>query len=303
MSAALVVARGVVRRFGPLVAVAHADLEVRAGEIVGLLGANGAGKTTLIRILLGLLRPDEGTVELFGEPPSRETRRRLGYVPQGLGLWDDLTAAENLAFSARAFGMAFATDALSADAELRAAADVPVHALPLGLRRRLAFAAALAHRPDLLVLDEPTSGVDPLARARLWDTVHGAVDGGCGALVTTHYMDETEQCDRVIVMADGRVVATGRPADISAGRRAVRVRTPDWPAAFAALAAAGLPVALVGRDLRVPGGDAARVQALLDARRIAAQTADVPATFEEVFVDLVHSAAQEKQTAAEASGA
>ncbi len=218
MSGPLVSARGVVRRFGSQVAVDRVDLDVRAEEIVGLLGANGAGKTTLIRMLLGLLRPDEGTVLLFGGPPSRETRRRLGYVPQGLGLWNDLTAAENLSFTARAFGMGAAAGALGADAELRAVADLPVQALPLGLRRRLAFAAALTHEPDLLVLDEPTSGVDPLARARLWDTVHAAVDGGCGALVTTHHMDETQQCDRVVVMADGRVVAAGRPSDITAGR-------------------------------------------------------------------------------------
>ena len=289
MTGLLISARAVVRRFGDLLAVDHADIEVRAGEIVGLLGANGAGKTTLIRLLLGLLRPDEGAVLLFGEAPSRETRRRLGYVPQGLGLWDDLTVAENLSFSARAFGVPAAADVLGADAELRAAADRPVHDLPLGLRRRLAFAAALSHWPEVLVLDEPTSGGDPLARARLWDTMHAAVDAGCGALVTTHYMDETQQCDRVVVMADGRVVAAGSPSDISAGHRAVRVRTADWPAAFAVLDEAGQAVALVGRDLRVPDGDVVRVQALLDAHHVAAQTSDVPATFEEVFVELTHS--------------
>ena len=337
MSALLVEAKGVVRRFGALVAVDHADLSVSPGEIVGLLGANGAGKTTLIRMLLGLLPVDEGSVLLFGRRPSRAVRRRLGYVPQGLGLWDDLTAAENMAFTARAFGLRSATSSpagssaaaspsgssssassrpgasavgspagsppatsspagsspaggpLAGDEELRAAAGRLVRTLPLGLRRRLAFAAALSHDPELLVLDEPTSGVDPLARARLWDTVHGAVDAGRGALVTTHYMDETEQCDRVVVMTQGRVVADGRPADISAGRRAVRVRTDDWPAAFAALDEAGEPVALVGRELRVPGGDAARVQTLLSARRIAARTSEVPATFEEVFVELTRA--------------
>ena len=286
MSAPLVHASGVVHRFGALVAVDHADLSVHGGEIVGLLGANGAGKTTLIRMLLGLLPADEGSVLLFGRRPSRAVRRRLGYVPQGLGLWDDLTAGENLAFIARAFGSFSITSALSGDDELRAAADRLVRTLPLGLRRRLAFAAALSHDPELLVLDEPTSGVDPLARARLWDTVHAAVDAGRGALVTTHYMDETEQCDRVVVMTQGRVVADGRPAEISAGRRAVRVRTDDWPAAFTALDEAGEPVALIGRELRVPGGDAARVRALLTARRIAARTSVVPATFEEVFVEL-----------------
>ena len=178
----LLSARGVVRRFGPLLAVDHADLEVRSGEIVGLLGANGAGKTTLIRIVLGLLAADGGAVRLFGLLPSRATRRRLGYVPQGLGLWEDLSVAENLDFTARAFGQTAAVAVPAADGDLAAASRSLVRDLPLGLRRRLAFAAALAHDPDLMVLDEPTSGVDPLARARLWDTLHEAVERGKGAL-------------------------------------------------------------------------------------------------------------------------
>ena len=157
-------AHDVVCRFGRLTAVADVDLEVHAGEVVGLLGANGAGKTTLIRLLLGLLHPTSGAVRLFGRAPSRAGRLRLGYVPQGLGLWGDLSVQENLAFSARAFGSAVP----ALDPELEALRDTLVRDLPHGLRRRLAFAAALAHVPELLVLDEPTSGVDPAARARLW---------------------------------------------------------------------------------------------------------------------------------------
>ncbi|HEX8862722.1 MAG TPA: ABC transporter ATP-binding protein, partial [Actinomycetes bacterium] len=158
MNGPLLQARGVTRTFGGLTAVDQVDLQVNAGEVVGLLGANGAGKTTLIRIVLGLLRPTAGEVRLLGEPPSRHSRARLGYVPQSLGLYDDLTVAENLAFTARAFG-GHPPERLD-DPELEAARGELVAGLPLGLRRRLAFAAALGHQPELLVLDEPTSGVD-----------------------------------------------------------------------------------------------------------------------------------------------
>ena len=154
MTPPLAEARSVSRRFGGLVAVDRVDLQVRPGEVLGLVGANGAGKTTLIRLLLGLLRPTGGAIFLFGEPPSRRTRARLGYVPQGLGLYDDLTVAENLAFSAGAFGH----EPPELPPELRGVAGTLVRALPLGLQRRVAFVQALSHRPGLLVLDEPTSG-------------------------------------------------------------------------------------------------------------------------------------------------
>ena len=288
-------ARAVTRRFGAVVAVEAADLVVRDGEVVGLLGANGAGKTTVIRMLLGLLRPTEGSALLFGAPPSRSSRRRIGYVPQGLGLWDDMSAAENLAFAAAAFG----SSPPPLDAELAAAQDVLVRDLPLGLKRRLAFASALAHEPELLVLDEPTSGVDPRARARLWDTVHEAAAAGAGVLVTTHYLEETSQCDRLVIMAAGRVVAEGTEAAIVGDRTAVelelapaeaggagRAAGADWATVFGVLADAGLPVALHGRTLRVAGGDVARVRAALDARHVAAGFRLVPASLEETFVEL-----------------
>ena len=259
------------------------DIAVEPGEVVGLLGANGAGKTTVIRIALGLLVPTAGGVSLFGVPPSRATRARLGYVPQGLGLWEDLTVRENLAFAARAFG---GPRGEIADPDVRAIADTLVRDLPLGLRRRVAFAVALDHAPELLVLDEPTSGVDPLARARLWDTIRAAAERGAGALVTTHHMDEADECDRLVIMANGRVVAEGTAATIVGDTTAVEVTAGRWEDAFAALAGAGVPVTLVGRHLRASGVDPARVRAVLAAAGVAAELAVVPATLDEAFVAL-----------------
>ena len=276
----------VTRAFGHFVAVDQVDLEVRPGEVVGLLGANGAGKTTLIRLLLGLLRPTGGEIRLFGEPPSRRTRRRIGYVPQGLGLYDDLTPAENFAFSAAVFGQGSAAAVLPEP--LRQYGTTVVGSLPLGIQRTAAFAQALAHRPDLLVLDEPTSGVDPLARARLWETVAAAAAAGAGVLVTTHYMDEAGECDRLVVMAAGRVVARGTLPEIVGDAQVSVVESDVWAEAFGALEAAGLPAALVGRTLRVPGAapDAVR-RALGD---LSATVTSAPATLEERFFELTLSA-------------
>lgn len=282
---ALARAVDVVRRFGDFTATDRVSLRVDAGEVVGLLGANGAGKSTFMRLLLGLLRPDAGRIELLGGAPTRDARRRVGYVPQGLGLYEDLTVAENLSFAARAFAIAPAT--LDGDPELRAEARTLVRELPLGLRRRLAFVSALNHRPSLLVLDEPTSGVDPLARSRLWETVRRVADGGVGVLVSTHYMEEVEHCDRVVVLASGRVAVAGTARDIVAGRQAVEVVTAHWDRAFQVLDDAGLRVSLHGRALRLMQRDGGRAAAALRAAGTAAAMSTVPATFEEAFVDLV----------------
>jgi ABC-2 type transport system ATP-binding protein len=270
-------AQGATKRFGELLAVDGVDLAVAAGEVVGLIGANGSGKTTLIRMLLGLLVPTAGRVRLFGEPPSRQTRARLGYVPQSLGLYDDLTVAENMAFSAAAYGSQHAV----LEGELAGARE-----LPLGLRRRVAFAIALGHHPDLLVLDEPTSGVDPLQRARLWETIRATAEHGAGVLVTTHHLGEAEQCDRLVVLTAGRVAAAGTLAEVVGDTTAAEVRSPIWEAAFTALDLAGLPVSLVGRTLRVPGNDPAAVARVLAAAGVPAEVESVPASFEETFVVL-----------------
>jgi ABC-type multidrug transport system ATPase subunit len=280
----------VTRAFGPAVAVDHVDLAVSPGEVVGLLGANGAGKTTLIRMLLGLLRASAGQVRLFGQPPSRQTRRRIGYVPQGLGLYDDLTVAENLAFAREVFG-GDGADRYGLPAALRPFAQVAVGALPLGVARRAAFTQALAHHPDLLILDEPTSGVDPLARARLWETIQDAAEAGAGVIVTTHYMEEAEECTRLVVMAAGRVVAEGTAAGIVGERRTVVVDAGDWAAAVGLIEAAGLRAILSGTSLRVPGAAPATVRRILVGAALPARVHEEPVTLEERFFQLAQAGA------------
>jgi len=202
---ALAEARGVTRRFGSFTAVSGVDLAVSPGEVVGLLGGNGAGKTTLIRMLLGLLRPSDGDIRLFGGPPGRAARKRVGYVPQSLGLYEGLTVAENWSFTTAAFGRA----GVPVPDRIAPWARDLVGGLPLGAQRQVAFAVVLSHQPELLVLDEPTSGTGPLASAHLWEDIRAAADGGAGILVTTHNMEEARQCDRLVVMAGGRVAASG----------------------------------------------------------------------------------------------
>ena len=200
----LVEASGVRKEFGDLVAVDDVDLDLSSGEVVGLLGANGAGKTTFMRMLLGLVTPTAGTIELFGEPFTQLMRSRIGYVPQGLGLYEDLTVAENLEFAASAYGVQ-----APPLGDLAKVGPMLVRDLSLGLRRRASFLNALAHEPELLVLDEPTSGVDVLARSELWGTIRAAAEGGAGVLVSTHHLEEADQCDRLVVMAAGQVVLSG----------------------------------------------------------------------------------------------
>jgi ABC-2 type transport system ATP-binding protein len=275
----MISAAGVTRRFGDFTAVDNVDLQVAAGEVVGLLGANGAGKTTLIRLLLGVLRPSAGTVSLFGRPPTRAERRRVGYVPQNLGLYPDLTVRENLQFRA---GLFEATPSSFAADE-----DRPLGQLSLGVQRQAAFEAATQHRPDLLVLDEPTSGVSPLARSRLWNEIRQHSDAGAAVLVSTHYMDEAEQADRVVIMANGRLVAEGLVPEIVGGRNVVEVTAPDWPAALAAVEREPRLVMLDGTLIRVLGDEPEAVRADLEQAAISdAQIRLAPASLNETLVEL-----------------
>jgi ABC-type multidrug transport system ATPase subunit len=274
---ALLEARRLTHTFGSLRAVDDVSFVVEPGEVVGLLGANGAGKTTAIRMLLGLLRPTSGEALLRGARPNRAGRAHLGYVPQGLGLYAELTVTENLRFAAQAFGCPPAVLA----GGLAEIGDTLVSDLPLGLRRQVAFLCALQHNPDVLVLDEPTSGVEPLARVRLWDRIREQAARGVGVLVTTHYMQEARQCDRLLLLSEGRLVAQGTEADIVDGTSAVAVSSDNWAQLFEVLSGAGMAVNLAGRTVRVVDPDLVRLQQVLRANNVTATITDVTATIEE----------------------
>ena len=286
-SSPLLAADAATRCFGDLVAVDEVTLEVHPGEIIGLLGANGAGKTTLIKMMLGLLPASSGSVRMFDGAPSRTGRQRLGYVSQGLGLYRDLTVDENVRFQASAFGIP--PDAVVLPPELEGSRNRLVASIGLGRQRQLAFACALAHQPDVLVLDEPTSGVDPLARARLWDAIRGEAARRAGVLVTTHYMDEAVQCDRLVLMADGKVAASGRIDDILADRFVIEVDADSWASAFDVLGHVGFDLMLAGTRIRVASTDLDAVAEALADTTPGAELRLVPATLDEAMVAIASS--------------
>jgi len=275
---------GLTKVFGTKTVVDEVTIRVAPGEILGLIGANGAGKTTVIRMLLGILEATQGEVLLFGVPPSRRARRRVGYVPQGLGLYRDMTVGENLSFVSAAYRRP-----AQPVGDMAGMLGDLVGGIGLGRQRQLAFICALAHAPSLLVLDEPTSGVDPIARARLWDTIHAQAERGAGLLVSTHYMQEAEQCDRLILMDLGRIVAEGATSEIVDDTTAVRVSTDTWAAAFEALRAADVPVALAGREVRAVGTPADHVHQVLAAAGVAGRVEVVTATLEEKMTAIVRA--------------
>jgi len=214
--------QGLTRRFGSFVAVDSVSLTVPTGGVMGLLGANGAGKTTLIRILLGVLAPTSGSGRVLGHnllTDAEAIRQKVGYMSQRFSLYNDLTVEENLLFYGKVYGLRGADlgarkDELLAWAGLGDQRRLVTGQLGGGLRQRLAFASAILHRPSLLLLDEATSGVDPVSRRKFWDLIYGLSDQGTTVLVTTHYMDEAEHCDRLAMMNAGKLVATGTPADL-----------------------------------------------------------------------------------------
>lgn len=218
----------VVRTFGPVRALNGLDLTVQAGEILGLLGPNGSGKSTLIRVIVGLLRPTSGTVFVLDERmPSRHVAARIGYMTQSPALYEDLTARENLVFFGRLYGLSRAqakqrAAELAERVVLNEKADVPVNQLSGGMRQRTNLSCALIHRPELLLLDEPTVGIDPKVRRGLWDYFHQLNGEGATILVSTHIMDEVERCQRVAMIEQGRIIAIGTPEEL---RRSAGVST------------------------------------------------------------------------------
>jgi len=221
MSESVIVVENLTRRFGEFVAVDHVNFEIHAGEVVGYLGPNGSGKTTTIRMLLGLLEPSDGKATVLGFDAFRQSedvRACAGYMSQKFALYDDLTVGENLAFYGGVYGIrdkARIESTLSL-VGLTEHASTLTRSLSAGWRQRLALAIALVHKPKLLFLDEPTSGVDPTARRAFWDLIYELAEGGVTILVTTHYMDEAEYCERVGIMRDGKLLAMDTPASLKA---------------------------------------------------------------------------------------
>jgi drug efflux transport system ATP-binding protein len=215
-------ARDLTRSFGSFTAVDHITFDVKPGEVFGFLGANGAGKTTAIRMLTGLLAPSSGEAKVAGydvATQSESIKQNIGYMSQRFSLYDDLTVRENI----RLYGGIY--DLPSSDLRDRTARILDrlgltraqnefVRAIPLGWKQKLAFSVALLHEPTVVFLDEPTSGVDPVTRRQFWELIYDAAHTGTTVLVTTHYMDEAEYCDRISIMVAGRIEAMGAPADL-----------------------------------------------------------------------------------------
>lgn len=213
----------VVKVYGGRRVIDRLSLDIPRGHIFGLLGPNGAGKTTLLRMIMGLVRPDAGTVTLFGgeAPGSDAAVRRIGYMPQGLALYEGLSIQENLMFFGRLYGvpddeLLRRSETVLRQVELLDRRESRVADLSGGMMRRAMLASAVIHHPALLILDEPTAGVDPLLRNKFWDWFTQLADGGTTLLITTHHISEADRCQEVVFQRFGRILSRGRPQDLLA---------------------------------------------------------------------------------------
>jgi ABC-2 type transport system ATP-binding protein len=224
--------KNLTKRFGDFTAVDAISFEVKKGEVFGFLGANGAGKTTAIRMLCGLSLPTSGEATIAGFDIFKQTekiKRNIGYMSQKFSLYEDLTIKENIRFYAGIYGKSNAfirekTNSLLKQLHLEKDGDKLVRSLPLGWKQKLAFSVAIFHEPQLVFLDEPTGGVDPVTRREFWNMIYEAAAGGITIFVTTHYMDEAEYCNRVSIMVDGKIEALNTPAEL---KRKYEVSTMD----------------------------------------------------------------------------
>ena len=300
MTEPVIITEGLTRRFGDFVAVDHISFQVNPGEVVGYLGPNGSGKTTTIRMLLGLLEPSDGHATVLGFDAfrqSEEVRARAGYMSQKFALYDDLTVWENMEFYGGVYGI---TDKTRIEATLGLLGltehdSTLTGSLSAGWRQRLALGIALVHEPKLLFLDEPTSGVDPTARRAFWDLIYDLASGGVTVLVTTHFMDEAEYCERVGIMRRGKLLAIDTPGNLKKNVLAGDV----WQIAASPLQTAldmlptldrVLQAGMAGDQLRAvtePGFTAAQLQKTLQEKGINVNSVErAEPTLEDVFLSL-----------------
>jgi ABC-2 type transport system ATP-binding protein len=305
-----IIVEGLTKDFGSFRAVDHIHFTVGRGQIFGFLGPNGSGKTTTIRMLLGLLKPSDGQASVLGVDINRQAekiRPRLGYMSQRFSLYDDLTVVENLRFYGRTYGLrgerlrrrvAFAVEM----ANLKGRERERTRNLSGGWRQRLALGAAILHEPELIFLDEPTAGVDPVSRRAFWDLLYEIATRGVTIFVTTHYMDEAEHCEMLAFIHDGRIIARGSPQHIKETmmRGQVLEMTPDDPArAMAALGDAQKSgrllveeIALYGAQIHVVAPDVAArrsiIRDILHEQGIGCGMMDVIApSLEDVFISCI----------------
>jgi ABC-2 type transport system ATP-binding protein len=293
------------KQFGSFKAVKNFQLEIRNGEIYGLLGANGAGKTTSIKIICGLLDPTSGSVTLLGKSKglrAAAVRSRIGYMSQKFALYDDLTIGENLDFYARLYGVDESVREerkkwVLESAELSNEAGMLTKSLPGGWKQRVAFGAAVMHEPEAIFLDEPTSGVDPLARRAMWRMINEFADRGAGVVVVTHYLEEAEQCNRLGFMVAGEIISQGSPSEVKANMKGslyeIEVDHPDRALATLREKFGASRVSLFGDRLHlVVENDEQKRQsaiALKEAEVRVVAEKPVPFSLEDVFISLIES--------------
>ena len=303
--------RGMTKRFGALTAVDHIDLQVRRGEIFGFLGPNGSGKTTFIRMLCGLLRADDGSGQCLGYDVIHETdqiKRNVGYMTQRFSFYEDLSIAENLDFVARMYGVKNRKQAVRNSLDrlgLTKRQAQLAGQLSGGWKQRLALAACLIHDPQLLLLDEPTAGVDPKARREFWEEIHQLAGRGLTVLITTHYMDEAERCHRLAYIAAGHLLTEGTVEEVIS-----RSHLTTWTVSGPKLLELGerlrktpgvqMAVAF-GTELHVSGDDEAALERAIEPFRTSEYVwRKIEPGLEDVFIHLMDSAQAAMNTAPEA---
>lgn len=290
--------KGLTKRFGEKVAVDHIDVTVPQGEVWGFLGPNGSGKTTTIRMLCGLLKADEGTGTCLGldfRTQSEAVKRQVGYMTQKFSFWEDLSIRQNLEFVARMYGLSerrAKVEATLARLDLTKRQDQLAGELSGGWKQRMALAACMLHEPKLLLLDEPTAGVDPQARRDFWDEIHALSDSGLTVLVSTHYMDEAERCDHIVYILNGKLVARGTVEQVIAQSQLITFVIGGENARRLAEPLRAVPgvehVAFFGALLHVSGHDRDALERALSPyrNRPGTQIDEAVPSLEDVFIHL-----------------